>query len=57
MSAEKNRVTKFWSELDMKAANAAESQALLQLKKHFCDRKQCLRCAVGNHVLKKNYEV
>ena len=57
LSAEKNRVTKFWSELDMKAANAAESQALLQLKKHFCDRKQCLRCAVGNHVLKKNYEV
>jgi len=51
---EKNRVLQFWSELNMRPANAVESQALLHLKKHFCDRKQCLRCAVGNHVLKKS---
>ena len=54
LPAEKNRVTQFWGELDMVAEHAAESQALLHLKKHFCDRKQCLRCAVGNHVLKNS---
>ena len=53
IKSEKNRVTQFWSTLGMESNSAADSQALLQLKKHFCDQKRCLQCAVGNHVLKR----
>ena len=50
---ENNKITRFWSGLDMVSTSAAESQSLIHLKKHFCDQKQCLKCAVGNYVLKK----
>ena len=33
--------------------NVYESQALLQLKKEYCDLKKCLDCAVGHFILKK----
>ncbi|MDD6866616.1 MAG: DUF2851 domain-containing protein, partial [Prevotella sp.] len=35
------------------AANAADSQALIQLKKVYCDRKDCLRCRIGYEYLRK----
>ena len=30
---------------------AFDSQALLELKRHYCDKKRCLECAIGNKLL------
>ncbi|NJK86301.1 MAG: DUF2851 family protein [Bacteroidales bacterium] len=45
---EQNATIKNWDIAGIKADNAAQSQALLQLKKHYCDNKKCLNCMFGN---------
>ncbi|MBL6666884.1 DUF2851 family protein [Flavobacteriaceae bacterium] len=45
--SERNSITKGFSQLGVKMASALDSQALLQLKNFYCDKKRCLRCAVG----------
>ncbi|MFT3680626.1 MAG: DUF2851 family protein [Ferruginibacter sp.] len=52
MIAEKNVITNGFAALDVENKNAFDSQALLQLKKHYCDPKCCLACAIGNKLLK-----
>ncbi len=54
ISYERNSVIAPLTALGIKPANALDSQALLQLKKQYCDAKRCLECAVGNSVLKKS---
>lgn len=49
--AEKNSVVLKWNQLGVVAANAFDSQALLQLKKNYCDEKKCLRCRIGHQIL------
>lgn len=49
--AERNSIISNWKSLDMKVENAFDSQALLQLKKQYCDEKKCLRCRIGHKVL------
>jgi hypothetical protein len=44
---EKNAVLSRWRQLGMSFENAAGSQALLQLKKEYCDARRCLDCAIG----------
>lgn len=34
--------------------SAMESQALIQLKTAYCDKQFCLKCAIGNALLKRN---
>lgn len=48
---ELNSITKRWETLDMINKNAADSQALLQLKKFHCDKHQCLSCPIGHKVI------
>jgi hypothetical protein len=36
----------------LKARSAAQSQALIQLKRNYCDRKDCLRCRFGRYYLR-----
>lgn len=55
LPAENNRILRQWDRLGVTARNAGESQALLQLKKDFCDRKRCLNCAIGCHLLTRPY--
>ncbi len=50
--AEENGVVKMWQELGVKVENAHQSQALLHLKKHYCDQKHCLDCSIGNKILR-----
>ncbi|MDD3771239.1 MAG: DUF2851 family protein [Weeksellaceae bacterium] len=52
LPAEKNSVIDGFSKLGLKAKNAFESQAFLELKKHFCNEKKCLNCAIGLQILK-----
>ncbi len=49
--AEKNVIIRKWMELGIGAFSAFDSQALLQLKKKYCDEKKCLRCRIGHKVL------
>lgn len=52
LPAEKNTVIREFSKLGLKAENAFESQAYLELKRHFCNEKKCLNCALGLQILK-----
>jgi Protein of unknown function (DUF2851) len=47
LSAERNHIITNWSAIGIIPKNAAESQALIELKNHYCDHKRCLDCAVG----------
>jgi hypothetical protein len=49
---EKNNITRRFGKLGVQAENAMQSQALIRLKTHYCDRKQCLHCAIGHRLLK-----
>jgi hypothetical protein len=53
-SAEDNSVLKGFELLGVANKHAYDSQALLELKKEFCDQKRCLECAVGNSLLKRS---
>jgi hypothetical protein len=52
-AAEKNVVTQGFSSLGIKCGNAAESQALIELKTQYCEKRRCLDCAIGNSILKR----
>lgn len=52
MRAENNHITRMWRECGIEVTNAGDSQALIQLKKEYCDRKDCLRCRIGYEYLK-----
>ena len=52
LRAESNHVVRMWKACGLEAADAGDSQALLQLKKEYCDRKDCLRCRIGYEYLK-----
>lgn len=54
LSSEKNRITAGFSQLCISNRNAFESQALIELKTQYCDKKRCLDCGVGNWLLKKS---
>ena len=53
LKAENNYITRMWEQCGMKASNAADSQALIQLKKEYCDKKKCLYCRLGYEYLKR----
>lgn len=55
LSPEKNNVVKGFNNLRPKTAeNAMDSQALLQLKKEYCDKNLCLHCNLGLKLLQKD---
>lgn len=49
---EDNTVIRQWRQAGVGAANAADSQALLQLYNNYCSSRRCLECRVGYHLLK-----
>ena len=52
LKAENNHVTRLWDGAGLPVYTAADSQALLQLQKEYCDKKDCLRCRFGYEFLK-----
>lgn len=54
LKSEDNHVVRMWQDCGLKALNAGDSQALLQLKNEYCDKKDCLRCRIGYEYLKRN---
>lgn len=49
---EKNVVIDRFKELKVTCNNALDSQALIQLKKEYCENKKCMECAIGNELLR-----
>ena len=54
LPAENNYILRQWQECGLKVSTAADSQALIQLKRQYCDRIDCLRCRFGYEFLKGN---
>lgn len=52
LKAENNNIVRMWQECGMEVKTAGDSQALIQLKKEYCDRRECLRCRIGYEYLK-----
>ena len=52
IAAESNSITKGFQRLALENKNARDSQALLELKNQYCNKKKCLDCAIGNALLK-----
>ncbi|WP_410219579.1 DUF2851 family protein [Pedobacter sp.] len=52
ISAEKNAVVKLYANAKVNVKNAYHSQAILQLKKNYCNEKKCLNCGIGIKILK-----
>jgi hypothetical protein len=51
LPAEFNSIVREFTGLGLEVHSAFDSQALLELKSCYCDRKRCLDCAVGNAIL------
>lgn len=52
LKAENNYITRMWSNAGLNVKNAEDSQALIQLKKEYCDKKKCLYCRIGFEYMK-----
>ena len=52
LPAENNAIVRNWEKIGTNVKNAAQSQALLHLKKQYCDQRSCLQCSVGLKILK-----
>lgn len=52
LPAENNYILRQWQSCGLPVDNAADSQALIQLKREYCDRLDCLRCQFGYEYLK-----
>jgi hypothetical protein len=52
LPAEKNSIIDGFTKLKIASKTACDSQAVLELKNEYCNKKRCLECSIGNHYLK-----
>lgn len=50
---ENNLIIRRWRSSGVHAQNGAETQALIELKKNYCNPRKCLRCHIGNQIVRK----
>ena len=48
---ESNRIVREFIAAGLLPSNSADSQALIQLKREYCDKRKCLYCRVGFSLL------
>jgi hypothetical protein len=53
LKAEDNHIIRMWKACGLEVNTAGDSQALIQLKKQYCDKRDCLRCRIGYEYLRK----
>jgi hypothetical protein len=51
---ERNSVIYGFNRLGLKARHAADTQALLECKRHYCDALRCLDCGIGKYLLRQD---
>ena len=49
---ETNAIIRKWGDMGMSIRTSFNTQALLQLKKHYCNKRKCLNCGIGNEIFK-----
>lgn len=54
VTSEKNVIIDKFNSFGLQSKTAFESQTLLELKNEYCERKACLKCAIGLELLKNN---
>jgi len=52
ITSEKNKIVTLWKDLGYTSKTAFDSQGLIELYQNFCQRRQCLNCAIGSAILK-----
>lgn len=52
MPAESNAILREWGRLGLAADDAARGQALIELRNGYCAGRRCLRCAIGQQLLR-----
>lgn len=58
LPGENNYIIRMWQNLGIQVASAADTQAIIQLKKEYCDKRYCLHCRFGHEYLKtKNLQL
>lgn len=52
LPAEENAIVSGWKQCGWFVEDAGQTQALLHLRKNYCDLRKCLHCAIGMQVIK-----
>jgi len=55
LKPENNHITRMWLQCGLPIQSAGDSQALIQLKKEYCDKRNCLRCRIGYEYLRAKH--
>ena len=51
--AERNHIVSAFATAGIRVNNACDSQALIQLKRCYCEAKKCMYCRIGFRLLKQ----
>lgn len=54
IKAEKNSISHAFSHMSVPLQSAADSQAVIQLKREYCEKRKCLYCRIGHQLLANN---
>lgn len=55
LPAENNRITRLFTEAGIECRDAFTSQALIQLRRCYCEPRKCLRCRFGSRLLNRKF--
>lgn len=53
LPAEQNSICRLFTNAGIQLSNAADSQAVIQLKRAYCETKKCIYCRIGYNYLKR----
>ena len=53
LKAERNHVSEAWTRYGVQVNSALQSQALLQVKREYCDTHRCLHCKIGAEIFRR----
>ena len=56
LPGENNTIIRQWQSLGFDAKDAMRSQALIHLRKEYCDKNKCIYCRFGHHFLRRSVQ-
>lgn len=54
INGERNKIVELWQRHGLKADSAFDSQALIHLRRNYCDKSRCLECRFGHYLLRQS---